>query len=74
VPTPDGCTAGTPVPAKSADENVKRRDSADSTSSRQAIPPHSQDHPSAAVKKTMTGKKSAPLKSLGALDALLRKS
>ena len=71
---PESLGAGTPVPAKSADENVKRRDSADSTSSRQAIPPHSQDHPSAAVKKTMTGKKSAPLKSLGALDALLRKS
>ena len=74
VPTPDGCTAGTPIPAGSAQENGKKRDSADSTSSRQAIPPYSQEHPSAAGKKTMTGKKSAPLKSLGALDALLRKS
>jgi len=79
MPTPAGsapkpCRAGTLIPAGSADENVKRRDSADSTSSRQAIPPDSKDHPSAAEKKPMSAKKSAPLKSLGALDALLRKS
>ena len=65
---------GTPIPAKSAHENVKRRDSADSTSSRQAIPPGNEDHAAAAAKKSVSAKKSAPLKSLGALDALLRKS
>jgi len=87
--TLDNCRAGTPIPAvpasesgraerpistQSTHENVERRDSADSTSSRQAMPPDNEDHAVSAVKKSAPAKKSTPLKSLGALDALLRKS
>jgi ATP-dependent helicase HrpA len=73
--TPESCGAGTPavissnrpIPAQSADENEKRRDS--------AIPPHSEDQAAVTpAKKTVPAKKATPLKSLGALDALLRKS
>jgi ATP-dependent helicase HrpA len=81
--TPESCRAGTPaasplavsssnrsnrpIPARSADENERRRDS--------AIPPDSEHQPAAAPeKKTVPAKKATPLKSLGALDALLRKS
>jgi hypothetical protein len=55
-----------PIPANAAQENSKRRDS--------AIPPYNDSSSSAAEKKPVPAKKSAPLKSLGALDALLRKS
>jgi ATP-dependent helicase HrpA len=64
----------TPIPAESGHANEKGRDSADSTSSRQAIPPDKEDPESTPGKKSVPAKKSASLKSLGALDALLRKS
>jgi ATP-dependent helicase HrpA len=64
----------TPIPAESAHANEKGRNSADSTSSRQAIPPDKEDPESTPERKSVPAKKSAPLKSLGALDALLRKS
>ena len=64
--TPAVSSSNRPIPAKAAQENSKRRDS--------AIPPYNDSPSSAAEKKPMPAKKSAPLKSLGALDALLRKS
>jgi ATP-dependent helicase HrpA len=64
--TPAVSSSNRPIPANAAQENSKRRDS--------AIPPYNDSSSSAAEKKPVPAKKSAPLKSLGALDALLRKS
>jgi ATP-dependent helicase HrpA len=85
--TPAVSSSNRPIPAKSAHPIGRGGDSINSTrsagsrqassgqaSSRQAIPPGNEDRAPVAEKKPMPAKKSAPLKSLGALDALLRKS
>jgi ATP-dependent helicase HrpA len=65
--TPAVSSSNQSIPAESAHENEKRRDS--------AIPSYSDDQAAVTpAKKSSPAKKATPLKSLGALDALLRKS